>query len=200
MSEAARNNRGKLTVFLGAAAGVGKTFTMLETARQRVAEGMDVVVGWVETHGRPDTEKLLAGLQRIAPRTIVSQGRLQIELDAATIENRKPELVLIDDLAHTNAAGSCHLRRHQDVEDLLDCYLDGELASGLVSRFEGHLHRCESCQELVEDCQTVIRLARELDREPIPADVSQRLRSALSEELGEVLVRQRPVLSVVKGS
>ena len=119
MSEAARNNRGKLTVFLGAAAGVGKTFTMLETARQRVAEGMDVVIGWVETHGRPDTEKLLAGLPRIAPRTIVSQGRLQIEMDTAAIENRKPELVLIDDLAHTNAAGSLHLRRHQDVEDLL---------------------------------------------------------------------------------
>ena len=119
MSDAPEKTRGKLTVFLGAAAGVGKTFTMLETARQRVAEGMDVVVGWVDTHGRPDTERLLAGLPRIAPRTTVLQGRLQVEMDADAIGRRKPELVLVDELAHANAAGSCHLRRYQDVEDLL---------------------------------------------------------------------------------
>ena len=119
MSDAPEKTRGKLTVFLGAAAGVGKTFTMLETARQRVAEGMDVVVGWVDTHGRPDTERLLAGLPRIAPRTTLLQGRLQIEMDADAIGRRKPELVLVDELAHANAAGSCHLRRYQDVEDLL---------------------------------------------------------------------------------
>jgi two-component system sensor histidine kinase KdpD len=119
VSDAPEKIRGKLTVFLGAAAGVGKTFTMLETARQRVAEGMDVVVGWVNTHGRPDTERLLAGLARIAPRTALFQGRFQVEMDTAAIARRKPELVLVDELAHVNAAGSCHLRRYQDVEDLL---------------------------------------------------------------------------------
>lgn len=119
MSDAQEKNRGKLTVFLGAAAGVGKTFTMLETGQQRVAEGMDVVVGWVDTHGRPDTERLLAGLPRIAPRTVVLQGRLQVELDTEAISKRKPALVLIDELAHANAPGFCHLRRYQDVEDLL---------------------------------------------------------------------------------
>jgi two-component system sensor histidine kinase KdpD len=111
--------RGKLTVFLGAAAGVGKTFNMLETAHQRLNEGVDVVVGWVDTHGRPETERLLAGLPRIAPRTIVRQGRVLLEMDTDAIGARKPELVLVDDLAHANAPGSCHLRRFQDVEDLL---------------------------------------------------------------------------------
>ena len=67
MSDAQEKNRGKLTVFLGAAAGVGKTFNMLETAHQRLNEGVDVVVGWVDTHGRPETERLLAGLPRTIP-------------------------------------------------------------------------------------------------------------------------------------
>ena len=124
MSDAQEKNRGKLTVFLGAAAGVGKTFNMLETAHQRLNEGVDVVVGWVDTHGRPETERLLAGLPRIAPKTIVLQSRLLVDMDTDAIVARKPQLVLIDELAHINAQGSFHLRRFQDVEDLLQAGID----------------------------------------------------------------------------
>ena len=124
MTEHSSETRGKLTVFLGAAAGVGKTYTMLETARQRLTEGVDVAVGWVETHGRPEMEQLLDGLPRIASQEIRLQGQVIFEMDAAAIEQRKPQLVLIDDLAHVNAPGSCHLRRYQDVEDLLQAGID----------------------------------------------------------------------------
>ena len=124
MTEHSRETRGKLTVFLGAAAGVGKTYTMLETARQRLTEGVDVAVGWVETHGRPEMEQLLDGLPCIAPQEIHLQGQVCPEMDADAIERRKPQLVLIDDLAHVNAPGCCHLRRYQDVEDLLQAGID----------------------------------------------------------------------------
>ena len=106
VTEHSRETRGKLTVFLGAAAGVGKTYTMLETARQRLTEGVDVAVGWVETHGRPEMEQLLDGLPRIAPQEIRLPGQILLEMDAAAIEQRRPQLVLIDDLAHVNAPGS----------------------------------------------------------------------------------------------
>jgi two-component system sensor histidine kinase KdpD len=124
VTEQNRELRGKLTVFLGAAAGVGKTYTMLETARQRLSEGMDVAVGWVETHGRTEMEQMLDGLPRIAPQAIHLPGQLLFEMDADAIEQRRPQLVLIDDLAHVNAPGCCHLRRYQDVEDLLQAGID----------------------------------------------------------------------------
>ena len=110
--------QGKLTVFLGAAAGVGKTYTMLEAARERFAEGVDVVIGLVETHGRSETEALLQGLP-VSSRGIEfgDQGCLEIDLDALLA--RKPELVLVDELAHTNIPGFRHVHRYQDVQELL---------------------------------------------------------------------------------
>ncbi len=111
--------RGKLTVFLGAAAGVGKTYTMLEIAHERLREGTDVVIGWVETHGRQETEKLVAGLPHIPAKTLEYHGKTLQEMDVDAIIARKPELVLVDELAHTNVAGSRHVRRFQDVEELL---------------------------------------------------------------------------------
>lgn len=114
-----KETRGKLTVFLGAAAGVGKTFTMLEAAHQHLAEGIDVAIGWVETHGRPETERLVAGLPRISPVSIEYRGRMMTEMDIDAILQHKPELVLVDELAHTNIPGSRHVRRFQDVEELL---------------------------------------------------------------------------------
>ncbi|MFA4885885.1 MAG: sensor histidine kinase KdpD, partial [Desulfotomaculaceae bacterium] len=110
---------GKLTVFLGAAAGVGKTFAMLEAARERLAEGVDVVVGWAETHGRKETEALLKGLPAITPRRLAYRGKEFAEMDLDALLARRPELVLVDELAHTNIPGSRHARRHQDVEELL---------------------------------------------------------------------------------
>ena len=118
--EEARQTRGKLKVFLGAAAGVGKTYAMLEAARARRAEGMDVVVGWVDTHGRAETEALLRGLEIVARRPIEYRGTILTEFDLDAAIARHPTLILVDELAHTNAPGSRHAKRWQDVQELLD--------------------------------------------------------------------------------
>ncbi|KYZ76027.1 histidine kinase [Anaerosporomusa subterranea] len=114
-----RSSKGKLTVFLGAAAGVGKTFTMLESAHERRREGVDIVIGWVETHGRQETENLVAGLEIILAKTLQYRNKELQEMDIDAIIARDPELVLIDELAHTNVSGSRHVRRFQDVDELL---------------------------------------------------------------------------------
>ncbi len=118
-AEEARERRGQLKVFLGASPGVGKTFTMLETARAKRAEGLDVVVGVAETHGRAETGRLLDGLEILPRRTFEYRGvRLdEFDLDAALV--RHPALLLVDELAHSNAPGSRHAKRWQDVEELL---------------------------------------------------------------------------------
>lgn len=114
-----KEGQGKLTVFLGAAAGVGKTYAMLEAARERLAEGVDVVVGWVETHDRPETEALMKGLPAVPPRLMEYRAKEFLEMDLDAILARSPELVLVDELAHTNISGSRHARRYQDVQELL---------------------------------------------------------------------------------
>ncbi|WP_371381227.1 ATP-binding protein [Sporomusa aerivorans] len=119
-----KEHRGKLTIFLGAAAGVGKTYTMLEAAHDRLAEGVRVVIGWVETHGRAETEKLVTGLPQIAPKTLTYRAKNLMEMDIDAILKQKPELVLVDELAHTNLTGSRHVRRFQDVEELLNAGID----------------------------------------------------------------------------
>ena len=118
--EEARQTRGKLKVFLGAAAGVGKTYAMLEAARERRAEGVDIVVGWVETHGRAETEALLEGFEILLPRRLEYRGTTVkgFDLDAALL--RRPTLILVDELAHTHASGARHAKRWQDVMELLD--------------------------------------------------------------------------------
>ncbi|HUJ75327.1 MAG TPA: two-component sensor histidine kinase, partial [bacterium] len=115
----ATENRGKLKLFLGAAPGVGKTYEMLTTARQLRAQGVDVVVGIIETHKRQETEALLEGLEVIPRLQIPYGGQTLTELNVAAILARKPQVVLVDELAHTNAPGSPHAKRYQDVEDLL---------------------------------------------------------------------------------
>ena len=119
-----QQERGKLTVFLGAAAGVGKTYTMLEAAHERLAEGMRVAIGWVETHGRAETENAAAGLPRIAANVLTYRGQRLREMDIDAILAQRPELVLVDDLAHTNVPGSRHVRRFQDVEELVNAGID----------------------------------------------------------------------------
>lgn len=101
------------------APGVGKTYAMLETAHQAQAEGMDVVVGLVETHGRPETEKLLAGLPSLPRKSFDYRGTTLTEFDLEAALARRPQLILLDELAHTNAAGSRHAKRYRDVEELL---------------------------------------------------------------------------------
>jgi two-component system sensor histidine kinase KdpD len=117
--EEAKEKRGKLKVFFGATAGVGKTFAMLEAAQERRRRGEEVVVGWVDTHGRAETEALLAGLERIAPRTVEHRGVALRDLDLDAALARRPALLLVDELAHTNAPGCRHAKRWQDVEELL---------------------------------------------------------------------------------
>jgi len=122
--EDARRRRGRLKIFLGAAAGVGKTFAMLLDARKKQAEGERVLVGLVETHGRSETAALLEGLPLLPQRTVEYQGaRLEeFDLDGALAQRRG--LILVDELAHTNAPGSRHAKRWQDVEELLEAGID----------------------------------------------------------------------------
>jgi two-component system sensor histidine kinase KdpD len=118
--EETRQARGKLKIFFGAAAGVGKTYAMLEAAREQRAQGVDVVVGWVETHGRADTLALLGDLEILPRRPIPYRDTTLQEFDLDAALARRPALILVDELAHTNAPGSRHAKRWQDVLELLD--------------------------------------------------------------------------------
>jgi two-component system sensor histidine kinase KdpD len=124
LETAAREHRSRLKVFVGAAPGVGKTYAMLEAARERRREGVDVVIGVVETHGRAETEVLLGGFEVVPRRRVEYRGTVLEEMDLDAILARKPELVLVDELAHTNAPGSRHPKRHSDIEELLEAGID----------------------------------------------------------------------------
>lgn len=116
--------RGTLRIYLGAAPGVGKTYAMLCEGRRRAARGTDVVVGLVEDHGRPRTREVLADLPVLARRTVEHRGARLTELDLDALLARRPALALVDELAHTNAPGSRHAKRWQDVEELLAAGID----------------------------------------------------------------------------
>src|SRR5215472_17216888 len=123
--EEEQSARGKLTIFFGAAPGVGKTYTMLEAARLEVEDQKrDVVIGIVETHGRYDTGALLIGLELLPRRKVEHRGIALEEFDIDAALARKPQLILVDELAHTNAPGSRHLKRWQDIEELLEAGID----------------------------------------------------------------------------
>jgi two-component system sensor histidine kinase KdpD len=125
VAEEARDKRGKLTIFFGAAPGVGKTYAMLEVARAEMErEKRDVVVGVVETHGRYETGALVLGLELLPQRKVAYRGVEVEEFDLDVALQRRPQLILIDELAHTNAEGSRHPKRWQDVEELLDAGID----------------------------------------------------------------------------
>lgn len=110
---------GRLKVFFGAAAGVGKTYRMLQAAHARKAQGIDVVIGYVEPRGRKDTEALLDGLEQLSYRVVDDGGTHLYEFDLDAALARKPQLLLVDDLAHTNSSDSRHLKRWQDIAELL---------------------------------------------------------------------------------
>lgn len=112
--------RGTLRIFLGAARGVGKTYAMLEAAQAQREAGTHVVIGWVDAHARPEIQSLCANLQMIPPRRIYAHGAWLEELDLDKVLAARPSLVLIDDLAHTNAPGARHPQRYLDVLELLD--------------------------------------------------------------------------------
>ncbi len=162
---AGRQARGRLWVFLGAAPGVGKTYAMLSRARALKAAGEDVVVGLVETHGRGETAALLDGLEVLPRRLAPLQGRTIEEFDLDGALNRKPRLIIVDELAHTNAPESRHPKRWQDVEELLDARIDVwtalniqhlESLADIVSRVTGVVVRETVPDKVLRDAADVV--------------------------------------------
>lgn len=158
--EETRAARGKLKIFFGATAGVGKTYAMLEAAHEQKNEAVDVVAGVVVTHGRVETESLLQGLETLPPRAVNHQGVQLEELDLDAALARRPTLILIDELAHTNAPGSRHPKRWQDVKELL--------ASGINVYTTVNVQHLESLNDVVAQI-TGIRV-----RETVPDSVLER--------------------------
>lgn len=133
---------GQLRIYLGYAAGVGKTYAMLEEAHRRIERGTDVVTGIVETHGRPRTAALLEGIEVIPPREIPYRGVVLREMDTAAVLARHPRVALVDELAHTNAPGSSHEKRYQDVLELL--------AAGITVITTLNIQHIESLNDVVQ--------------------------------------------------
>lgn len=148
--------RGRLKIFLGYAAGVGKTYTMLEAAHERKAEGVDVVVAYVETHGRAEIEALLQDLESIPRRQVEYRGKLLAEMDVDAVVARRPQLALVDELAHTNAPGSRHPKRYQDVQELL--------ATGINVYTTLNVQHLESLNDVVAQITGVVVRERVPDR------------------------------------
>ena len=123
-ADAQRAGRGRLRIYFGASAGVGKTCAMLLAARKLLAEGVDVVAGVVETHGRSDTAALADGLPLLPPAQILHRGRRLAEFDLDAALARRPGLILVDELAHSNLPGARHPKRWQDVDELLAAGID----------------------------------------------------------------------------
>src|SRR5271170_516147 len=160
LAAAQEQGRGRLKIFLGAAPGVGKTYEMLQTAHAKRREGIDLVVGIVETHNRQETAALLEGLEVIPRRQIDYKGRVLEEMDLDAILARRPQLVLVDELAHTNAPGSRHPKRYLDVEELL--------AAGIDVYTTLNIQHVESLNDVVAQI-TRIRV-----RETVPDSVIER--------------------------
>ena len=122
--QAEESRQGRLKIFLGYVAGVGKTYAMLEAAHQRKTQGVDVVVGYIETHKRAETEELVQGLEVLPRKQVEYHNVLLPEMDLDAVIQRKPQLILVDEFAHTNAPGSRHAKRYQDVQDILSAGID----------------------------------------------------------------------------
>ncbi len=177
--EESRQKRAKLKIFFGMAPGVGKTFTMLKVARELRAEGVGVVIGVVETHGREETAALMEGFETLPKRTLPYRGLFLEEFDLKAAIERKPQLLLMDELAHTNVQGSLHQKRWQDVWDLLDAGIDVyttvnvqhiESLKDVVAQITGLI-----VQENIPD--TILNRADEIEIVDIPPDeLIQRLK------------------------
>lgn len=183
-----KSQRGKLKIYLGYAAGVGKTYQMLLEAHRLKRDGIDVVAGLVETHGRAETEALVRGLEAVPRRRVVYRGIEVEELDVDAVLTRKPGVVLVDELAHTNAPGSKNEKRHQDVEDIL--------AAGIHVISALNIQHLESLYETVERATAVRVRERVPDHVVAEADqlvnvdiTSEDLRGRL--EAGKVYTQER---------
>ena len=155
--EEEKSKRGKLKIFFGMCAGVGKTYTMLETAQAEKVKKCDVVVGYVETHNRKETAELLAGLELIPRKEYTYKSTVVHEMDLDAIIARKPQIILVDELAHTNAPGSRHAKRYQDVIELLD--------NGI------NVYTTVNVQHLESRSDTVAQITGIIVRETIPDEI-----------------------------
>jgi len=183
-----RQQRGSLKIFLGMAAGVGKTYAMLEAARQRKADGVDVVIGYVETHRRVETEALVQGLEIVPRQKLEYRGAQMEEMDLDAILVRQPQLTLVDELAHTNVAGARHIKRYQDVIELLEAGIDVYTTVN-VQHFESRADSVRqitgiTVHETVPD--SILDLANEIELIDLSPD---ELRKRLQE--GKVYTRER---------
>jgi two-component system, OmpR family, sensor histidine kinase KdpD len=149
--------RGHLKVFIGMAAGVGKTYRMLQEGRTEAQNGRDVAIGYLEPHGREETESQAEGLEMIPTRAVLYRGTPLHEMDLPRVLKRAPELCLIDELAHTNAPGTEHEKRYEDVQDVLDAGID--------------VYSTVNVQHLESLNDQVMRLTGARVRETIPDDV-----------------------------
>ena len=177
--EEAAGKRGRLKVFLGMCPGVGKTYAMLESAQRENKAGRDVVIGYVESHGRKETDALGEGLSQIPRRQLEYRGVTLSEMDLDALLARHPQLAVVDELAHSNAPGSRHPKRCQDVQELLDAGIDVyttlnvqhvESLNDLVNQVTGVVVRETVPDQLLDDADEV-----EFVDLP-PDDLLQRLR------------------------
>ncbi len=152
-----KNKRGKLKIFFGMCAGVGKTYTMLETAQADKAKGCDILIGYVETHNRKETSELAEGFELIPRKEYKYKTTTVYEMDLDAIISRKPYIVLVDELAHTNAPGSRHAKRYQDVQELLD--------NGI------NVYTTVNVQHLESRSDTVAQITGIIVRETIPDEI-----------------------------
>jgi two-component system sensor histidine kinase KdpD len=193
LAEAKNEQRGKLKIFLGAAPGVGKTYAMLGAAKIRNTEGIDTVIGVVETHRRSETEALAQGIEIIPLQTLDYRGLDFKEMDIDAILKRKPKLVLVDELAHTNIPGARHPKRYQDVQEILEAGIDVyttlnvqhiESLNDIVTRITG-----VTVRETVPD--TIMQMANAIELIDLPPDeLLQRLKE------GKVYIPEQARLAV----
>jgi two-component system sensor histidine kinase KdpD len=193
LEEAKGEHRGKLKIFLGAAPGVGKTYAMLGAAKSRLAEGIDTVIGVVETHQRSETEALAQGIELITRQTLDYRGLGFEEMDLDAILKRKAKLVLVDELAHTNIPGARHPKRYQDVLEILEAGIDVystlniqhiESLNDIVARITG-----VTVRETVPD--TIMQMANSIELIDLPPDeLLQRLKD------GKVYIPEQARLAV----
>src|SRR5690242_10791581 len=152
--------RGQLRIYLGAAPGVGKTFAMLQEGHRRLDRGTDVVVAFVETHGRPHTAALLEGLEVVPRRTVEYRGASFTEMDVDAVLARRPAVALVDEMAHTNVPGSGHAKRWRDIEVLLD--------AGITVLTNVNIQHLESLNDVVAQITGIEQ------RETVPDEVVRR--------------------------
>jgi two-component system sensor histidine kinase KdpD len=155
--EEEKAKKAKLKVFFGMCAGVGKTYDMLKSAHEAKTKGIDVVIGYVETHKRPETQALLEGLAIVPRKRLEYKGTSLEEMDLDAVLARKPKLVLVDELAHTNAPGSRHTKRYQDVQELLDNGID--------------VYTTVNVQHLESRADTVAQITGSIIRETVPDSI-----------------------------